>query len=251
MFGDSLQQALATPGLGLLVLAVFLAGLVRGFTGFGTAMVYMPFAGSVLEPLSALMTMIVFDFFGPLPNVPRAIRHGAPRDILRLVLGALIGLPLGLAVIYRIEPEVFRWLVSLLSLGLLLLLISGWRYNGELNRPMVVASGGVGGFLSGVCGLAGPPVIMLYMASRKPLETVRANILLYLVLGNISTFLLIGLSGRLDPVALLIGAMLILPFLLANMIGGALFRPEQVRTYRVIAYLLIAASALSNLPLFG
>ena len=59
--------------LGLSV-AAFLAGLVRGFSGFGTAMVFLPIAGQILTPFQAVTAMIVMDAIGPLPNVPRALK---------------------------------------------------------------------------------------------------------------------------------------------------------------------------------
>jgi uncharacterized protein len=241
----------ATEGLMTLLVAVFAAGLVRGFTGFGTAMVYMPFAGTVLSPVWALITLLIYDMIGPLPNVPRALRDGAPRDVARLGIGALIGLPVGLLLIYRIDPVIFRWLVSVSSLVLLVLLMSGWRYSGELARWKVFATGILGGLLGGVSGLAGPPVIMLYMASRRAVQTIRANILLYLLLVDVLALGIMAVSDRLSLTPLLIGLFLAVPYMLANVIGGLLFRPDRERIYRVFAYVLIAVSAIMNLPLFG
>ena len=37
-----------------LVVGGLLAGLVRGFSGFGTAMVFIPIAGQVLSPIATL-----------------------------------------------------------------------------------------------------------------------------------------------------------------------------------------------------
>jgi len=248
---SALEAAVATNGLWLLVVAAIASGLVRGFSGFGTAMVYMPVAGTVLPPVWAIITILVFALIGPLPIVPKALREGTPRDVLRLGSGALIGLPLGLFLLYRIEPDVFRWGVSGIALVLLVLLISGWRYGGEMTRPLVYVTGALGGFLGGVSGLPGPPVIMLYMSSRKAISAMRANILLYLIYVDVLTLGVMGLSGRLELVPVMIGIVLIPPFLIANLIGAALFRPEREKTYRVFAYFLIGASALSNLPVFG
>jgi hypothetical protein len=54
---DILASALATDGLMWIALGSLLAGLVRGFAGFGTAMIYLPFAGQFLTPLGAVMTL--------------------------------------------------------------------------------------------------------------------------------------------------------------------------------------------------
>ena len=66
---EALAAALATPGLPWLAAAVFVAGMVRGFAGFGTAMVYLPVAGQILSPFEALTTLVVMDMIGPLPHI--------------------------------------------------------------------------------------------------------------------------------------------------------------------------------------
>ena len=107
-----LADAIATEGFWLLVLAAILAGLVRGFTGFGTAMVYLPVAGQVLDPVSAVVTLVVIDFIGPLPAVPGAWRDAHRRDVMRLAVGALAGMPLGLMVLLVLSPDHFRAVVG-------------------------------------------------------------------------------------------------------------------------------------------
>ncbi|MBZ0127740.1 MAG: sulfite exporter TauE/SafE family protein [Rhodobacteraceae bacterium] len=246
----ALAEAWATQGLYLLVFAVILAGLVRGFAGFGTAMIYMPIAGTVLPPVWALAAMMVFDALGPLPNVPRAWRDGRPRELAMMVAGGLLALPFGVWVVSVVSPEMFRWSVAIITIGLLVLLVSGWRYHGALSRPLLAAAGALGGFLGGSTGLAGPPVIMLYMSSRQAIQVVRANILMFLLFTDLVALALMWAFGLLTAVPVLLGLILFVPYMLGNIAGAALFRPERERLYRWLAYLIIAASALSNLPLF-
>jgi hypothetical protein len=47
-----------------------------------------------------------------------------------------------------------------------------------------------------------------------------------------------------------IGALLLIPYTLANIAGAAMFNPEREGTYRLIAYVIIAASAVSGLPIW-
>ena len=61
---DAVTAALEIERIGILIGAVFAAGLIRGFAGFGTAMVYMPFASTILSPVSAIITILIFDLFG-------------------------------------------------------------------------------------------------------------------------------------------------------------------------------------------
>jgi len=99
-------------------------------------------------------------------------------------------------------------------------------------------------------GLPGPPVIMLYMASRLPIYVIRANFLLYLVALDLLLFPLLWLLGLMNwPIAFL-GLLVGIPNLIANMIGARLFDPDRERIFRVVAYMVIAASAIVGLPLW-
>ncbi|WP_421703566.1 sulfite exporter TauE/SafE family protein [Aliiroseovarius sp.] len=247
---EILAAVLDQPGLGWLAAVALIAGVVRGFTGFGTALIYMPVAGQFLSPFGALITLTAMDVIGPLPNLPRAFRDGHRRDALRLCAGLVVAMPIGVWVLTLVAPEVFRYSVSLLSLGLLVLLVSGWRYHGELRRAAVYLVGMLGGFLGGATGLAGPPVIMTYMASPHPAKVIRANLLLYLFGVDILMIGVLSVMGRMELSSLLLGFALAVPYLAGNLLGGWLFRPGYERAYRAVAYGLIAISALSGLPLF-
>lgn len=246
-----LTEALATTGLPWLVLAAFLAGIVRGFAGFGTAMVFMPVAARVTDPVAAVVMLVTIDLIGPLPNLPRALRDGHPPDLLRLALGLVVCLPLGAAFLTSAPVEVFRLTVSVLTLVLLALLLAGIRYRGQLRPPLVVGAGALSGLLGGATTLFGPPVILFYMASALKPAAIRANLLVYLVFTNVAFIGLLALRGLISLEPFVIAALLIVPYVLANILGAAIFRPEAGRTWRAVAYTIIAVSALSGLPFFG
>lgn len=239
-----------TAQLLLLSGACFLAATVRGFAGFGTALVYLPLAAQVLSPFQAITTLVVFDLIGPLPLVRRAVRDCETRDLVRLVSGLVLALPLGLYALTMIPPEIFRYGVSIIALALLVCLVSGLRYGGPLSPPLIYATGGMAGFLQGVVGLPGPPVILLYMASTLPVQVIRANTFLFLMATDLVLLPMLALFGRLDLSALLLGAALVVPNMLGSVLGGWLFRPGLEKIYRALAYAIIAASALSGLPIW-
>lgn len=247
---NALAEVFASDGIWFLIAGVFAAGLVRGFSGFGTGMVYLPIAAQFLSPFEALTTLIIMDLVGPLPNVPRALRDGHPRDIMRLAVGVLVALPFGVFLLGIIHPDLFRYGVSGLSLILLVILIAGYRYRGELRRWMIYATGAAGGFLAGIVGLPGPPVILLYMASPHPAKVIRANTMIYLVLCDIIMIGVLSATDNLVWSAVITGLVLAIPYLLANVIGGWLFRPELEKVYRWVAYGIIALSAAAGLPIF-
>ncbi|MCE8009579.1 sulfite exporter TauE/SafE family protein [Aestuariivita sp.] len=247
---DILAQALSLPGLGWLTAAIVAAGLVRGFSGFGSAMIIMPAASSVLDPFAALAFLVVVEFWGPLPNLRAALRDGHRGEALRLLIGAAIGLPLGLWALSMLSPEVFGWTVSVVVLILLGLVISGWRYTGTLGPAAITGLGSLGGFLGGVAGIPGPPVIMLYMASARAISVIRANFLLYLLGIDVLMLGLFIALDLLDATAVVVALILVPLYMISNIVGARLFDPERDRVFRAVAYAVIAVSALLGLPIW-
>lgn len=248
---EALTGVVDTSGLIWLTIGVLAAGLVRGFAGFGSGMIIMPVASSVLSPVAAVTFMMMAELLGPLPNLPAAWREGAPRDVGRLMLGATLTVPIGILCLSIMDTDFFGWVVSISVTILLVLLMTGWRYKGVLTPKLTVATGGLGGFMGGFAGVPGPPVIMLYMSSRLPIAVIRANFLLYLLAIDavmIAVFFVLDLFvWKIALLGLLAG----IPNVLANMVGARLFNPHAEVVFRRVAYLVIAASAILGLPIWN
>ncbi|MBV7393725.1 TSUP family transporter [Mameliella sediminis] len=247
---DFLASLLGIEGIGWLILAGLAAGLVRGFTGFGSGLVFLPVAAQLLPPFGAILTMTVMDLFGPAPILRRAWAAVEKGDLGRLVLGCALVLPLGMWVLTRIAPEIFRIGVALLALAMLAVLSLGLRYRGRISRGMVGGIGGLAGLLGGMAGLPGPPVILFYMSRPLPVATIRATILLFLLAYDLLLMGYMAAMGRFMTEFLWLGLALSVPNMLGNWLGARLFRPEWEAAYRVAAYVLIATSALSALPVW-
>jgi|TARA_B110000444_G_scaffold12596_1_gene10823 uncharacterized membrane protein YfcA len=244
-------EALNFDGLVWILTAAFLAGIVRGFTGFGTALVFIPLVAQVLTPIEAVFAMVIFDFIGVLPTVPRALKDGKVPDVLRLGAGMILTTPLGLLALYLMSQSSFRLLASLMILILLTLLIFGIRYRGELTNRLIYITGALGGLLGGSAGMPGPPVILIYMASRSAPSIIRANLLLYAMIGDTVIFLLCLLSFNIAPLIFLFGIIAIIPFVVGVGLGSKVFNPKKEGAYRVVAYIVIGFSAIYGLPFWG
>ncbi|WP_223426628.1 sulfite exporter TauE/SafE family protein [Tateyamaria pelophila] len=247
---DILLTALALPGLWWLCIVSFVAGLVRGFSGFGSGLILLPATVAALGPVAGITVMTVADLSGPLPILRRAIQQVHWPDLARLLGATAVVLPVGVWLLLLIDPFVFRYVLCAVALTTLACLISGVRFKGKLTPPLVLTTGGLAGFLGGVVGVPGPPIITLYLASTLPVAVIRSTILLYLFFYDLLLIGIYAANGRLLIDALWIGVVLALPNIAGNMIGAAIFRPSLEAFYRAVAYVLIAFSALSALPLW-
>lgn len=243
--------SLMTPELLMLAFAALTAGTVRGFAGFGTALIYLPIAGIVLDPVPAVITLATMDVLGPLPVLRRAAPDTHRRDLIRLIGGTLLALPLGLTALFVLDPGLFRSIVSCVSLTMLCVLMFGWRYSGTLRPAAVFGTGAAAGFLGGIAGIPGPPVIFAYMASPHPARIIRANTTFYLFFYDCAILSMMLIAGRLAPEPVITGLMLATPNMAGNLLGARLFVPGYERLYRGVAYALIFGAAIAGLPVWG
>jgi uncharacterized membrane protein YfcA len=249
--GETLLAAIQTEGLWFLVCGALIAGVVRGFSGFGTAMIYLPFAAQVVPPLWAILTLIAMDLIGPIPLIKPAFKDAQRRDLMLLLGGSLCLLPVGLVLLSTISTDTYRYLVSSISIVLLVCLVFGLRYSGKMYPALVAAVGGLAGFSGGLGGVPGPPVILFYMASTLPVRVVRANMMLFLFFTDILIISVVGIRGELYITPLIIGLMMAVPNGIGNLIGAAIFNPDKAGIYKAVAYIVIAASAVMGLPIWN
>ena len=112
-FTDILNQQAPGPVMIVLGLAALLGGLVRGFTRFGFAMIFMPIAGLVvpLPMASALIWAIDAPF--ALPLAVRSVRKAQWREIIPLLIGAALLLPVGVWLLTTLSQLTMRWLIAI------------------------------------------------------------------------------------------------------------------------------------------
>jgi hypothetical protein len=151
----------------------FISGTARGFSGFGSALIFMPLASSLAAPRLVAALLLIIDFVTALPLVPNAWKHAEHRATAVMVSGALVGVPIGTWLLSRLDPVTTRWIISGFVFALLLLLASGWRYRGK-DRPAISAGiGGMSGFCSGLAQTGGPPIVGYWLG--RPISSLIAR----------------------------------------------------------------------------
>src|ERR1043165_4722938 len=73
----------------------FISGTARGFSGFGSALIFMPLASSIAEPRLVAALLLIIDFIAAAPMIPGAWRQADRKATAIMVFGALIGVPIG------------------------------------------------------------------------------------------------------------------------------------------------------------
>ena len=249
--GEAFGHIPAMGALLALALAGLTGGLSRGFSGFGAALVFVPFAAAAVGPRDAIPVLALMECVACLAFLPGAWRHAVRRDAATMSAGAVLGVPLGALILANSDPLVLRWSLCALVLLAVVVLGSGWRWHGKARPSLTVTVGAVGGVMSGAAMLGGvPPATYWLGAAGADARTVRANMNLYFAaLTAIVTaaFAWQGLIGwRTFWFALAAGP----AYGSGLWAGSRLFWLASDRVFRVVAYGMILASAIFGLPLW-
>ena len=238
------------PGqIALLFAVAMVAGLARGFSGFGGALIFVPMASAIASPRIASPVLLVIDFVMTVGLLPDAARRANKREVLIILIGALVGVPAGTAALALAPPLVLRWCISMIVIGLLFFLISGWRYRDRPRTILSILTGTVAGFFGGVAQMSGPPVVAYWLGGAIPAMTVRANLVIYFALASIITATSYIGAGLLTMESVLLAAVVGPGYGIGIAIGSSLFGVASEVTFRRICFALIGCSAILSLPL--
>ncbi len=246
---DLLPANIGTSALIRLAIVALVSSVTRGFSGFGSALIFMPLAGTVVPPRTAAALLLIIDFVASIQLVPNAWRHAQRRNAGVMALGAFVGVPVGTWALTRLDPIITRWIIASLVLALLVLLISGWRYHGKPHPALTVMVGGASGLCSGLAQTGGPPVVTYVLGQPLPSVVARANIVLYFAFSDCASMISYLVSGLLTAdvarLALIIG-----PIYFAGLfLGARMFGVASETLFRRVCYSLIAIAGIIGLPL--
>ena len=226
----------------------FVSGTARGFSGFGSALIFMPLASSMAAPRLVAALLLIIDFVAALPLAPNAWKHADRKATAVMVSGALIGVPIGTYFLSRLDPVTTRWIISAFVFALLLLLLSGWRYRGKDHAALAIGIGGLSGFCSGLAQTGGPPIVGYWLG--RPLSSLiaRANILLFFAASDFFSAVSYAVTGLITMDALRFSLLVGPVYAIGVLIGAALFGRASETLFRGICYALIAAAVIIGLP---
>lgn len=231
-------------------IAAALAGLVRGFSGFGAALTFIPLASMVYDPRVSIIALWVVDAIGTAPFVPYHLRRAAWGEMGWLLVGTAVALPVGVWVLANADPAPLRWGVCVFVLACTAALASGWRYRGRPGAAASLAVGGFAGFSNGAVGIGGPPMVLFWLAGQSSATQARTNIFAYFVLTTLAGFGLYAWQGLFTLQIVVFGAALTPFYMLPLKLGDRMFRRGTEALFRRIAFLLCGAAGVLGLPIW-
>jgi uncharacterized protein len=234
--------------LAALMAIALIASVARGFSGFGSALIFMPLASTVAAPRMVAALLLIIDLIAAAPLAPNAWKEADRKAVALMAIGALVTVPIGTYALTQFNPLTTRWIIVAFVTLLLMLLISGWRYHGKGHPALSIGVGGLAGFCSGLAQTGGPPIVAYWLGRPIPGIIARANIILYFALTDIISFATYIAAGILTwdvvKLALLVGPV----YGFGLFMGARLFGVASETLFRRVCYSLIALAAIISLP---
>jgi uncharacterized membrane protein YfcA len=225
--------------------AILASGILRGFTGFGIGLAGVPLLALVAEPRLVVPSVMFLQIASGMQNLARDRRHVDIRLLLPLMPGALLGIVPGLWLLLWLSADVVRLGIGLLVVGTVLLLARGFTLAREPRRPTLLVMGAVSGVLNGLAAMAGPPMIALLFALRRPPEIIRATLAAYFLFTGCVGLAMALVQGVIRPNELWFALALLPALFLGLALGGRLFDGNFRRHYRKVGLALLLLAGLA------
>jgi uncharacterized protein len=234
-----------SPGWLAGAVVIFAAHLVYGVAGFGTGLVAMAFLPFLMTTSDAVVLMTILTILFALVVFIPLRRECAPRAIVGLTVGSVLGTPAGVWILAVAPGEVVNRLIGAMLIVVVSLELAG-RFPRRLNgRGWGLGTGIVSGLLGGAVGLPGPPVIVYGATQDWSPRTFKANLQAFFIVNQSVILLGYGVAGLVTAEVARLTGLFLLPALAGTLAGMSLFdRIDPVRFRRIVFALLFVSGVV-------
>jgi len=241
----------------VLAATTFGSALLYAISGFGFAVLAVPLFLLFLDPAPAIELVIIISTVLSIIVLRGLLPAIAPWLLLRLALGSLVGLPLGLVAFRYADPILVRAAAGAMIFGFAILMAISRRTSGQpgqdktafaMSPGLDLAAGAVSGIAAALVGQPGPPVLIYLLLVGAAARTVRATLLAFFALSYGVTLASHAATIGI-PAPTWLAAGILLPF---AFLGGIAGRPIGDRLgAEAFALLAIAVLAVAGAYTLG
>lgn len=236
-----------TPlGAAWIAVSVLVAAFVRGYSGFGYSALVIAASALVMNPLHIVFSVVIGEAVMTAQSWSGFGKAVDWRRIRWLMLGAAVGMPLGIAALTRMPEDWARALVSGYVLVMCLILLAGWRMQAEAGRGPTLGVGVISG-LANAPGMGGLPVAAFFAAQPMAAPVFRATLAAYFPFLDLYSTPLYWWGGMLTWDSFVVGLVTLPLIFLGNWLGGRRFFAADPQDFRRFAIILLAALAVLGL----
>jgi len=227
------------------IFTVFIASIIRGFNGFGFSATCISGFSFILPAIEIVPIILALEVVISIFMVPYIWNKIDWRFVFKILLGIIIGSPVGLYLLKHLNPETTHLSVCLMVIFFSILLMKGYSNQKINNNYGKIFTGIVSGTLNGLTTLGGMPVALFLLITSIQPAVIRGSLAALFFLTDIYAFILSFFAGIVDITTIyrIIPLIIILP--IGVFIGNRFFIKSKEETYRkVVFYFLIFVSIL-------
>lgn len=233
------------------LVVIFLAGMVRGFSGFALSALVMAGLVVILPPIELIVVCWFLEMAASLLMVRDGVRQWDRAVVVGLVVGSGLGLPIGLYLTNTLPIETSKAIALAVILTLAALQLLRVRAAFLATKPGVYLSGLTAGMATGLASVGGMVVALYVLARDAPANVMRASLVMYLFCASLVSFLFMNFYGMFDAQAIARG-LLFAPICMAGVIAGQkLFQPRLEPYYKPFCLCLLMLLAAAGLVRMG
>jgi hypothetical protein len=243
-----IQSLFVETGLWTALGVTLVAGLMRGFAGFGSAMLMAPIFAILFGSAEMVVTIVAIELIVSLQLFPQVRSHANWKTLMPMSVAACAAMPLGVWALASVDKGTIVTGVSAIIVAFVLLMWSGWRYRGRRSPAAAMAVGAVSGAMMATTSVGGPPVLLYLLSGEDPPAVNRANIVTYYFLTQFLLIAIVLATGVAGWDALVRAVVLFPMMILGAWAGGRLFHGlASDRLYRNVALAILFSTGLFGL----
>jgi hypothetical protein len=235
------------PLIAAVALGAVAGGFVQGLSGFAFGLVALGIWAWALDPALAGSLVVFGSLLGQLLSLHTVRRGLEPARVAPFILGGLLGVPAGVALLNVIDPRGFK-----LAVGIILL---AWCPTMLFARSLPQVTGGgrwadagagwVGGVMGGLGGLTGPAPTLWCALRGWGRDTQRAVFQSFNLVMQAVTMAVYVATGTIGADALWAFAIVAPAMLVPTLIGARLYnRFSDAGFRRLVLWLLTGSGAV-------
>ena len=226
-----------------IVFIVFVASIIRGFNGFGFSATCISGFSFILPAIEIVPIILILEVIISIFMIPYIWTKIDWKFVFKLLIGMIIGSPIGLFLLKYLNPETIHLLVCLIIIFFSILLMRGYSNQKINNNFAKISTGIVSGTLNGLTTLGGMPVALFLLITSIQPAVIRGSLAALFFLTDIYAFVLSFFAGIVDMTTIYRALPLIIILPIGVYIGDKFFVKSKEETYRkVVFYFLIFIS---------
>jgi len=225
-----------------------IAGIVRGFTGFGGALVMAPFFAGFMPPSEAVVVIVTVQMITSSEGIRQSLRLTDWTTLTPLLFSACVASPLGIYLLKYADPVTVKRMTGVFVMVFSLTMLIGVRNRWPITATRSAFVGIASGILGGLTGMGGPPAVIYLLSGERSSEGHRASFIAFFAVLYCITFLMLVAAGLVHWRLILISLPLVILYYCGTKIGNAYFSRFGGKAFiPICSALLFALGAAASL----